>query len=215
MDAQQSPNPGRPVVTEIRFTRLGTAIFSVLALMFAVAALVVADNAGGTESQAGAIKSSAVLAASEIPSDAATVSLTEFAFSPKHVMVEKGAALKIVNNGAAQHTLAIDGTDLVTPTLDSKGAAGFSLASLAPGSYQVSCTIPGHKAAGMTGDLMVLAEGADVPAGMASGGMTASCGCRRGRRGSGAGGRPCIYGRASRIRRPRRPRRISGRSRGR
>jgi plastocyanin len=173
MDAQQPPNPGRPVVTEIRLTRLGTAIFSVLALMFSIGALIVADNASGTEGGAGAVKSSAVLAASDIPSTATTVSLTEFAFSPKHVMVEKGAALKIVNNGAAQHTLAVDGTDLVTPTLDSKAVAGFSLGSLAPGSYQLSCTIPGHKAAGMTGDLMVLAEGAAAPAGMASGGMSA------------------------------------------
>jgi len=149
--------------------RLGTAIFAVLALLFSLGALIVAadNNRGGTKTQAGAVGSSAVLTSANIPSSATTVTLTEFAVNPKHVMVQKGASLKVVNNGAAQHTLMIEGTDLVTPTLDSKGVAGFSLASLAPGSYKVSCTIPGHKAAGMSADLMVMAEGATAPAGIA------------------------------------------------
>ncbi|HVW32360.1 MAG TPA: multicopper oxidase domain-containing protein [Acidimicrobiia bacterium] len=148
----------------ISVARLGTAIFSIIAVMFSLGAMVIASrhNAGGTKqpAQAGAVRTATVLAASAIPTDAATVTLTEFAVTPKMVMANKGGALKIVNSGAIQHTLAIEGTDIVTPTLDPKGVAGLSLASLAPGDYKFSCTIPGHKAAGMSGDLMIMADGA-------------------------------------------------------
>src|ERR1044071_8284991 len=122
MDAPQSSIQSRPV-SEISVARLGTAIFAVLALLFSLGALIVAadNNRGGTKTQAGAVGSSAVLTSANIPSSATTVTLTEFAVNPKHVMVQKGASLKVVNNGAAQHTLMIEGTDLVTPTLDSKG----------------------------------------------------------------------------------------------
>jgi FtsP/CotA-like multicopper oxidase with cupredoxin domain len=46
--------------------------------------------------------------------------------------------------------------------------SGLSLASLAPGNYTFACTIPGHKAAGMTGELMVMADGQTAAAGTGS-----------------------------------------------
>jgi manganese oxidase len=170
MDAQQSPQPVRPVTEIISVARLGTAIFAVLALMFSLGALIVANNKeGGTgrETSTGAVKTSAILAGSAIPSDATTVSLKEFSLEPKMVMAQKGGVLKVVNDGAIPHTLTIEGTDMVTPTLNSTEASGISLASLAPGDYKFACTIPGHKAAGMAGDLMVMADGAAHAAGAA------------------------------------------------
>jgi len=163
MDAQQ-PAANRTVTDVISVARLGTAVFSVIAVMFSLGALIVASdhNGGGTKTlaQAGAVSpTSAVLAASAIPSSATPVTLSEFKIDPAMVMVTRGGVLKITNTGAAQHALAIEGTDLVTPTLDPKGVAGLSLASLAPGDYKLSCTIPGHKAAGMVGDLMVMGDG--------------------------------------------------------
>ena len=172
MDA---PHPSAPAgqVTEISVARLGTAIFSVLALMFSFGALIVASNHRGSgtsqQVQGGAVETSTALAASAIPSTATEVTLSEFAITPKMVMVNKGGALKVTNNGAAQHTLSVEGTDLVTPTLDPKGVAGLSLASLALGDYKLSCTIPGHKAAGMTADLMVMADGATAAAASGTG----------------------------------------------
>ena len=121
MDARQTPAPNQPVV-EIKLTRLATAIFSALALMFSFGALVVASD-------------------------------------------NKGGVLKVTNKGAAPHTLSVEGTDLVTPELQPNATAGLSLASLAPGNYTMSCTIPGHKAAGMTAELMVMAGGAAAHAG--------------------------------------------------
>jgi uncharacterized cupredoxin-like copper-binding protein len=170
MDTQQPPAPARPVV-EVSITRLATALFSGLALMFSFGALIVAStNKGGTKvAQGGTVKpaTTAVLDQSAIPSGAVDVSLTEFSFTPKMVMVEKGGALKVTDGGAAQHTLSVEGADLVTPTLNPKDTVGLSLGALEPGAYTISCTIPGHKAAGMTGELHVLAAGQTVIAGPA------------------------------------------------
>jgi plastocyanin len=162
MDAPQ-PTPPQPV-KEISITRLATAIFSALALMFSFGALIVAadnDGGGGQAIQAGSVKGgSAVLEASDIPATATAVTLKEFSFDPKMVMVDQGGVLKVTNKGAAPHTLSVEGTDLVTPELQPNATAGLSVGSLAPGNYKLSCTIPGHKAAGMTGELMVMTGGA-------------------------------------------------------
>src|SRR5688572_9890246 len=166
-----APQPAHPQpVKEISITRLATAIFSALALMFSFGALIVAaddsGDGGGTGVQAGSVKgTSAVLEESAIPATSTAVSLKEFSFDPKMVMVDTGGVLKVTNAGAAPHTLAVDGTDLITPELQPNASAGLSVESLAPGNYKLSCTIPGHKAAGMTGELMVMAGGAAEHAG--------------------------------------------------
>ncbi|HMC04666.1 MAG TPA: multicopper oxidase domain-containing protein [Actinomycetota bacterium] len=178
MDAPQ-PAPTKTVTEVISVARLGTAVFSVIALLFSLGALIVAsDHKSGTKTttQSGAVSgTSAVLTAANIPTSATPVGLSELKIDPAMVMVNKGGVLKVTNNGAIQHTLSIEGTDLVTPTLDPKGMAGLSLASLAPGDYKMSCTIPGHKAAGMVADLMVMGEGAAAAAaGSGSGSTTMS-----------------------------------------
>jgi manganese oxidase len=168
MDTQQTPAPARPV-GEVSITRLATALFSGLALMFSFGALIVASNNHGATkvAQSGTVKDSAsgVVDQSAIPSGAVAVSLAEFSFTPKMVMVEKGGVLKVTDGGATQHTLSVEDADLVTPTLNPKDTVGLSLAALEPGAYTISCTIPGHKAAGMTGELHILAAGQTVTAG--------------------------------------------------
>jgi uncharacterized cupredoxin-like copper-binding protein len=167
MAAPNPPVPTQPV-KEISVSRLATAIFSALALMFSFGALVVAadDDGDGQSVQGGSVKSaSAVLEGSAIPATATAVKLSEFKIEPTMVIVGKGGALKVTNSGAAPHTLAIDGTDLVTPELGSGDFAGLSVESLSPGNYPLSCTIPGHKAAGMTGELHVMAAATAAPSG--------------------------------------------------
>jgi uncharacterized cupredoxin-like copper-binding protein len=61
------------------------------------------------------------------------------------VIVKKGGVLKVTNDGAGQHPLSVEGTDLVTPTLNPKDAPGLFLRALKPGPFTVQCTIPGHK----------------------------------------------------------------------
>src|SRR5690349_9345931 len=93
MDAHHPPT-SQPVAEIVSLTRLATAIFSVIALMLAFGALIVASDKNerdGTKVQSGVVQSaSTVLAASAIPTDATPVSLTEFAINPKMVMVNKG-----------------------------------------------------------------------------------------------------------------------------
>ena len=168
MDAKNAPAPIRQVV---ELTRLSTALFSVLALLVAFGALAVASgtkDSGGKTVQAGAVKTSTVLEGSAIPAAATAVTLKEFAFDPKMVMVDQGGVLKVINKGAAPHILSVEGTDLVTPELQPNGTVGLSVGSLAPGNYKLSCTIPGHKAAGMTAELMVMTGGAAEHAGTAA-----------------------------------------------
>ncbi|MEW6470897.1 MAG: multicopper oxidase domain-containing protein [Actinomycetota bacterium] len=170
MDAPQPPTPPQ-LVQVISLTRLSTALFSVLALLVSFGALAVAsDNdggGGGAAVQTGSVKAgSAVLEGSAIPATATEVAMKEFAFDPNTVMVDAGGVLKVANRGAAPHILAIDGTDLATPELQPNATAGLKVDSLKPGTYALSCTIPGHKAAGMTGELMVMDGGAAQHGGM-------------------------------------------------
>src|SRR2546423_1939084 len=177
MDAPQ-PAPTKTVTEVISVARLSTAVFSAIALLFSIGALIVASDhktSNKTTTQGGVVSgASAVLTAANIPSGATPVTLSELKIEPNMIMVNKGGVLKVTNGGAIQHTLSVEGTDLVTPTLDPKAVAGLSLSSLAPGDYKVSCTIPGHKAAGMVADLMVTGDGATTAAGAGSSSGTKS-----------------------------------------
>jgi FtsP/CotA-like multicopper oxidase with cupredoxin domain len=84
------------------------------------------------------------------------------------VMVDAGGVLKVTNKGAAPHILAIKGTGLTTPELGPNATAGLKVDSLQPGNYTLVCTIAGHEAAGMTGDLHVMSGGAAQHAGTAT-----------------------------------------------
>jgi FtsP/CotA-like multicopper oxidase with cupredoxin domain len=78
------------------------------------------------------------------------VTLTEFAIAPAMISAPAGATLAVTNNGAAVHTMAVEKTDLVTDEIAAGATATLDVSSLAPGTYTVRCTIPGHDAAGMT-----------------------------------------------------------------
>jgi plastocyanin len=98
-----------------------------------------------------------------------TVALSEFAISPAEISVPAGGSLEVTNNGTIAHNLAVTDTDLITADLDAGASETLDISSLEPGTYEVYCTIPGHKDSGMVGTLTVT-EG-DAPA---SGGDTAS-----------------------------------------
>ncbi len=61
-----------------------------------------------------------------------------------------------VNDGNIPHTLQIDGQpQFAKISLNSHGQSQIGEANLAPGTYQIYCDIPGHRAAGMQADLVV------------------------------------------------------------
>jgi manganese oxidase len=87
------------------------------------------------------------------------VSLTEFAISPSAITAD--SSLSVTNDGAMAHNLVIVGTGVETPMLNPGQSASLDVSSLAPGTYEVICSVGGHKEAGMVGTLTV-GSGGDV-----------------------------------------------------
>ncbi|MBN2623450.1 MAG: multicopper oxidase domain-containing protein [Acidimicrobiales bacterium] len=123
------------------------AVLAVVALVFAAVALVFDDGGGGGGASGGG-------------ADTATIELTEFALSPSALTVSAGSALEVVNAGSVAHNLSIGGTDIATADLAGGESETLDLSSLAPGEYEIICTIAGHADSGMTGTLTVTEGGA-------------------------------------------------------
>lgn len=81
---------------------------------------------------------------------------TEFAYAPKAWEIPSGKPIKIVlkNKGTVEHDFTIDALKLKVTVAAGKDAEK-SFAAIAPGTYEVHCTVAGHKEAGMTGTLTV------------------------------------------------------------
>jgi FtsP/CotA-like multicopper oxidase with cupredoxin domain len=122
------------------------AILAILALVFATVALTLRDggDGGGNGVTAG---------------DAVSVALSEFAIEPAALEVPQGGSLAVTNTGSADHDLTVRGTDLTTGTLGAGETTTLDVSALAPGEYELLCSIPGHEEAGMTATLTVGAEG--------------------------------------------------------
>ncbi|MGY6502538.1 MAG: multicopper oxidase domain-containing protein [Acidimicrobiales bacterium] len=89
--------------------------------------------------------------------------LTEFAINvPSEIPV--GAMLDVVNLGGIEHDLEVRGTGLSTPMLVSGGTAMLDLSGLAPGVYELICTVPGHEGSGMLTSITI-SETATAPSG--------------------------------------------------
>ena len=121
----------------------GAVALAFVAVVFAFGALLIVafdDDDGGA---AGA------------PEGSATVSFSEFALTPDSVTIPVGGKLTVTNTGTAAHNVGIMGTDLVTADLATGESATLDMSELEAGLYTMYCEIPGHKEAGMTGDLHV------------------------------------------------------------
>ncbi len=96
------------------------------------------------------------------------VSLSEFAITPDAITVAEGGALHVTNDGTTAHNLTIVDRDLATADLPAGGSEELDVSSLAVGTYEVLCLIPGHADSGMTGTLEVTAGGGDGAAATAT-----------------------------------------------
>jgi manganese oxidase len=123
---------------------------AVAALFFGVIAIYASAGEGGTTA-----------VAASAPVD---VTLGDLFIEPAVLTVPAGGALAVTNDGASQHDLRIDGLDIGTPMLDPDGTATLDLADVAPGTYTVYCSVPGHRESGMEGTLTVTEGGATVAA---------------------------------------------------
>jgi uncharacterized cupredoxin-like copper-binding protein len=84
------------------------------------------------------------------------VELGALKLEPNHLMASPGrVVLQVTNTDSAVHNLAVAGVRLAD--LQPGESAELDLGVLEDGEYEMSCEIPGHADAGMTGTLMVAA----------------------------------------------------------
>jgi FtsP/CotA-like multicopper oxidase with cupredoxin domain len=130
-------------------------LVSFVAAALAIVGLLVASIALGTKSS-GAASSGG---------EATTVDVTlkEFAMTPTHLMASPGkVTFRVTNNGTMAHDFEVVGQGK-TKLLNAGEAATLTL-ELPAGSYKVRCTVAGHEASGMVGDIMVQEGAGATPA---------------------------------------------------
>jgi len=89
----------------------------------------------------------------------ATVSMIEMAFVPDPIEVSvDDAVLRIVNDGAVEHSLLVPDLGKGTPDLQPGQELTIDLTDQEPGEYYVFCDIPGHREAGMETSLVLTEE---------------------------------------------------------
>jgi len=110
------------------------------------------------------------------------VSLTEFSIDGELTAPAGDVTLNVVNAGAIEHNLAIRELGVQTRNVTSRGVDTLTVTDVAPGTYHVYCTIPGHEQSGMSAELTITdgpvaadqsAAAADGMAGMDHGDATA------------------------------------------
>jgi len=83
----------------------------------------------------------------------------EFSFTPSEVTIEPGETvrMKLVNEGRLSHNLVVKGDGLAgrTETIQSGNTDSFKITASETGTISFICDVPGHKEAGMTGELVV------------------------------------------------------------
>ena len=85
-----------------------------------------------------------------------TVTATEFKFDPATINATAGQTINLTvkNIGTVQHTWVLAAAN-VKLTIDPGKTATATFTAPAAGTYQYECDIPGHKEAGMIGQLIV------------------------------------------------------------
>ena len=107
-------------------------------------------EANGAEPTTSATTTSATTTTAA-PATSVPVSETEFKITmPKTTLAAGSYSFEVANDGKIDHDLVIqgNGVDEKTPTIAPGKAATLNV-DLKPGTYDVYCSIPGHKRAGM------------------------------------------------------------------
>lgn len=88
---------------------------------------------------------------------ATTISESEFKLTPSTAKVGAGAVtVTAKNDGTIMHNLVIQGNGVSKKTAQLQpGSSGVLKVNLKPGTYQMYCSVPGHKQSGMKGTIVV------------------------------------------------------------
>jgi len=148
-EPEGSGNSGKPIGSLLFFGMAGLLI----ALVAAVAAIgvvgLIQDDDGGSGDGGGSASASS----------AVDVSLTEFSIDGNLTALAGDVSLNVVNDGSVEHDIVVRESGEKTPLLAAGESATLALGSLAPGSYELFCDVPGHAESGMVTDLVVVGEG--------------------------------------------------------
>jgi uncharacterized cupredoxin-like copper-binding protein len=88
--------------------------------------------------------------------DSVTIDAGNLYFKPENVAVEAGnVRITMVNVESGAHTLVIEGVPRFELAVNGKGSKDSNVVALKAGDYAFYCTLPGHRSAGMEGDLTV------------------------------------------------------------
>jgi plastocyanin len=86
-----------------------------------------------------------------------TVNATEFKFDPATINATPGQLINLTvkNNGSVQHTWVLSQANVKLTIDPGKTASATFMAPTTAGTYQYECDLPGHKEAGMVGQMIV------------------------------------------------------------
>jgi manganese oxidase len=93
------------------------------------------------------------------------VGLSEFEITGDLFAPAGQVTLRVANDGSIEHNLSVLDTNSRTANLAAGASESLSLGDLAPGVYQLICTIPGHADSGMKADLTITDAAGDPTAG--------------------------------------------------
>jgi FtsP/CotA-like multicopper oxidase with cupredoxin domain len=100
------------------------------------------------------------------------VSLTEFSIDGELSAPAGQVTLNVVNGGSIEHNLAVRELGVQTRNITSRGVDSLRLGEMAPGTYELYCTISGHAESGMSTELVITEEGTAPLAASAEENMT-------------------------------------------
>jgi uncharacterized cupredoxin-like copper-binding protein len=86
-----------------------------------------------------------------------TITLTSFKFEPAQINATAGQKINLTlkNTDALEHTWVIQNTNIKLRVLGKQTVTQTVTVPATPGTYAIECDVPGHKEAGMTGQLVV------------------------------------------------------------
>jgi plastocyanin len=88
--------------------------------------------------------------------DAVTVTSGNLYYKPKAVATKAGnVRITLVNAETGSHNLVIEGIPRFELQVNGKGSKDTNVVALEAGDYVFYCTLPGHRAAGMQGEIAV------------------------------------------------------------
>lgn len=88
--------------------------------------------------------------------DSVTVESGNLYYKPKSVVTKAGnVRITLRNVETGSHNLVIEGIPRFELQVNGEGAKDSNVVALKAGSYAFYCTLPGHRAAGMQGELTV------------------------------------------------------------